>query len=860
MGVASVCCKNEDAENNINEYTKRNQNDDSYINYNNNPIDADEKTKLKTKTKEKFVEKYIVDNPTPKQDEKEDKKETLEGLDTNYKEQKESKEREIENQLNIFIDRFELIYKLVDDFGLEFEPKLSLIVIGSTFERVFDIKKPQDFDAIDDPEKFQTNDEGGKTIRTPRGSTFASNASEQGMNINPDAVIYTFTESTIINLDDIESWQFYRIKLSLLNINNNNQMTPILVGTCHIDLFQFSESKGSVEGKIGIYSKFNKLIGYLYVRMKVELGDANLITNNINESNISFTVEENQKRFLSPVTIDKRIPNIIIVPFNQLNPLLIESFEIHERDNDVSRLNNKTAELYADVLMKSIIKHNDLFTYEILFLLNSKFETSDDEFIAKFFNHLISKKSQYDISIYDYPLKSLEKKNFSLMKLYFVIVYQLLLFSKKVDKKTNKSYEFLVDFEKITAILFESYDILNTFTKEIQEATYYPREQHEEIYETLLWILNSISFLMTLRIIESKELKESKEKGVKVTNEGLGNASTCFDIIKRGKVILDTYCLVYVDTEICSSICKIFRKCITEVLSSSSIYKDEAIKLLILDNSTNSSFLGFLELSIAKYIHYPEVFANMLLILINISKLKDNEITRKLLDAVKVSDLCFCFDQYRFKLKNISKTINSLFYEYLGNITESLRYTEFDSSVNKSEIRKIGNEIAMLFRTKVNKENKFNIMKNLKKFLSKKTHQLHESLCRIAVNLSNSTEAYALIANEKCYFIPHLIDFLSGIDKNNMELLTAKNKKNTKEIESSYAEIVKYSLTCLNTLMTSSPSTKEYFVQVLGTLHISKSSLTKCITQIPEALPSFTNSNKIKASIEDFVKNIEKLK
>jgi len=87
-----------------------------------------------------------------------------------------------------------------------------------------------------------------------------------------------------------------------------------------------------------------------------------------------------------------------------------------------------------------------------------------------------------------------------------------------------------------------------------------------------------------------------------------------------------------------------------------------------------------------------------------------------------------------------------------------------------------------------------------------------------------------------------------------------KNKKNTKEIESSYAEIVKYSLTCLNTLMTSSPSTKEYFVQVLGTLHISKSSLTKCITQIPEALPSFTNSNKIKASIEDFVKNIEKLK
>ncbi len=782
-------------------------------------------------------------------------------LDTKDKD-KDLKEKDVDKILNVYFEKFELAYRYIDDFGLEFEPNINLTIVGSSIDKFHPFKNISE--ELEGSDKIKSTDyqTGTNTLVTLNTQTC-----EQNNN-------YLFNKSDLINLDEVENWHYSRLKISLNNINNKNQSTPILVASCYLDLYQFLEIS-HLEGKVPMFNKFTKLIGYLYLRLRLSQNkDASQ-----DDLNISNLTDEDT---YNPVG-DKRVTITNVVAYHKLSQNLVDQFQINEKESDVSTLNNRTVEKYAEVLIRSISKNNDLFSYEILYLLNSKFDAKDDEFVIKFFTHL--KKNQGNINIYDYPSISIENKNLALIKLYFTIIFKILFFCSN-----NKQFENLINIEKVTEILFDSYEVINSFLNEMTDSNHPSLEEKDEMNEIIVWILNTITLLTAGRAtpenkenkIPTKTASTSKLPQLSITaklgsssklplihnsNQNIpNNSSICFDIIKRSHVILENYSKIFADTDICSLICKIFKKCILEIFDSKSKLKEELLRLLVLDNTTNKSFLDFLELTSNHYYHYPEVYANILLIIKNFAKLNDNEVSRKILDTVKMSDLTFNFSYYRFKFKNISKNINCYYYEYLASITDSLSINEVHSSINKSEMRKIGAELSMLFETKI-KDNNFKILKNLKKFLSKKSHGLHESLSKIGKNLSNRSEGCSLIANDKSYFIPHIIEVLLEINKANVGNISINNKKTLRDVELCYVEIVENSLTCLNNILMNNTTSKNYFVLVMGVFRNSKSQarqatkshIASVLKQIPDISPIFSSSNTLKASVEEFLKNIDSL-
>jgi len=791
-----------------------------------------------------------------------------------------------DSQINMYIDRFELTYRLIDDFGLEFCPRLN-IQFTSNFDRTYEAKKKVSYndDNDQDGEKSsrirkvdksksvkhldshflfnkklseisEKSEKSEKIDKEKNGKENPNNLSIIGEN-NVDS--YNFSSNPIINLGDIKHWSKSKIKFTMININENNINTPITVGISTVEVSNLiKEYNKNFEGRISLFNKYNKKIGNLYIRIKIIQDNEN--QDNFNLSNMSFNCSniDEVENVCTAVEKDDELLSEVN-SYESLSPYLLELFIKDTNELKSKDIDYNSSKSVSDMLLKSILYNCDVITYEIIYFLNNKFESDDtdenNDFMLQVTKLINNKNNEFGLTILDFPSKSFDKKNIALIKIYIIFIHKIMLFNNK-QLLINEKIEFLLDHEKLDFILIESYEIIINFLKESQEnREIIPNsfEEKEEIHEIIVWLLNLITFLtQTLNPTDKLKKSEFYSKAIEI------NYNSCLYILKQGHILLSTFKIVCSDSQVASLICKIYRKSLHTVLEAEERKStSEVVDILFLNNEKDKTILNLIEISFERYTHYPEVYANLLLILISISKLNDNEVIRLLLNSVKVNELFKSFESYKCKIKNISKTINGFFFEFLANITNTIQNSDITSGVSKNEARKICSEMVTIFKVKF-QDNKYVLNSTLRKFISRKTYDIHESLSKIAMNLSKWPASCKHLVNDKCYLIPNMLEFFMDIKKSTIEKITAKTKRTSAEIEMAYSDIVDNTLNCFCRVINQSDETKNIFKKMLVVLNIKKQEINDKLIQISDISELF-NSPNLRVINEEFTKLINEL-
>lgn len=132
------------------------------------------------------------------------------------------------------------------------------------------------------------------------------------------------------------------------------------------------------------------------------------------------------------------------------------------------------------------------------------------------------------------------------------------------------------------------------------------------------------------------------------------------------------------NSEIIAFIFKIFKKCLQNMnnpniilsldLSQLTEFPDKIMEGIVdsfIDKENKNSFINTLQITMLKYLHYPELIINTFqIILLILKKTKENNLIN-FLEIFDLNKFQGCFEIYKFKLRGCFKEINFLFLNIL---------------------------------------------------------------------------------------------------------------------------------------------------------------------------------------------------
>jgi hypothetical protein len=760
------------------------------------------------------------------------------------------------NKIIFFFEKFELTYKLIDDFGLSFNPVLF-------------IKVPPSQEYTYNP--IQVEGQGNKEGEALSDNSLIRNDNNYN-NLKTKEVYKTYNFNSIyaLNTANMDNWHKKKIHINILNKNKHkNNFHQILVCLCTIELNSIP-SKG-FQGKILLKSKLTKEVGHIFAKIKLITDDevydieTDSIINCVNNDfafldqipkKYEFIEEELQEKFL--------IRKIDVLMNLKDNERLIDDNK--SKENQLRVMNSfgyKTkTEFISENLVEAILKKEHILIYGIFRFLIEKFYIKEKEFILEFFEHFIANRKNVNILTILSLIYS--SKNFALLEAYLQFIHLLVEIIRNrelEDEKVNQN----INFEEVFKMLLDNFGFLLESLKDKTAQTF---KGLEEIKNSILWNLNTMLALITPNITE------------RLTNIDFCNKiyKPCFynalKLVTQAKFIMKTFMTLNDDSEISSLTVKVFRKGIQILIDDKTNYIQISdnpeivsfcIKDLLLNDEQAQSFFFFLKIVLSYYTNYPEVFSNTLLVLIYFSMdVKNPEIARKLLDNIDLNILMTGFDLYRGNLKKIGKNINYFFYKFLSQITEINKSVSDEDAYNinltNNELKIICNDIIKLFRLKISKERaKCEKGKTLTNFLANKNLELHEVLCCVGSNLTKTIEASLLLCQEKCYYIPSIVEYFFDLNRESVKVYMEKYKLNLKDKIPLYISIIDNTILIFDNILTRNNETKEYFLNVLAERNLTKN---KVIYQIRELLDIVTsmfsfNNQRLTKNAENFINNFE---
>jgi len=638
----------------------------------------------------------------------------------------------------------------------------------------------------------------------------------------------------------------------------------------------------------------------------------------LNESSIINLNNNKKSQFTSPIeTEDIIFEHYSLGKFELLDKSLRSNFKIRLIDpisnttneekymenlnskmvqiNKVRNINEETTnEKYFEMLFESLIKGQQILIYGILNNMTKKIYDKDIEFINSLCDKIKKQEEENNILFFNLAQEAFEYGNYSLSKSFFYFLYNLIEFLRFLELQ-NKKFCTRVNFEEICSIIINNLGLLHesiTLNKNISKndsaiinrntniisngkhnnfntLKNFTYEQIEEIKETVYWMFNCINLLVTPNL--SDDITDLSIINVIYTITFKNSVK----IITMPKYLIDIFLIFNEDSDICGSTAKIIRKCLQLILDDSNNYiqvKDRpkiisnSIRELIIHDEKYQKFLVFIEFCFMRYIHFPEIYSNVLLILICLSHdyCRYPEIIRKILDYINMKSFCDQFIIYRGKINKFGKNINYFFYKFLLNLTtlnKSFEESETLVNLKKDELEIFCNEIAILYKMKEDSIKKANYTKSkiLTFFLKNKNIELHEIICSICGNITKNTDACILICKENNYLLQDLIDYFFKMTKDYLLVFLNKYKNKKKEKIPLIISIIDNTLLTFDNLITRSKITKNYFLNILQLKSHSKNTVINHISELIDASTTLLNYNnhKMKKTAENFINNFE---
>lgn len=661
-------------------------------------------------------------------------------------------------QIEIYVDFFELEYKWSCDFGLEFRPYIEIYDI---------LKNLTLMDSTDKSHNSNIENHDDSSISVIKGK------------------IYSFKSSKIFRLT--ENFRYSSITIKLRNrLNSNGKSKPgdIVIGQSRLGPSELNESE--TEGFIDVMLRGDTKIGQLKVKKSI-------VKNQVDSPLMLLRSNE------APNQAVHSLPPLRYSHSNISKDIITKFFLFGDEKNrskyikstDILLNKPRTVDELVSFFRGCIENNNDnligiLSVLNILdscnFTSNTKTVNSTDkmESMVKFMSKLAN-ENQETFKIF-VNLESYSDYNAYIANLHLKLMNEFLVHMKSKDYDLASSIE--IGEEQIINICI---DTLKFVVKNILN----PVNLKDLQFEYLRMIEDSILKCFTL-LIESISIRGNNNNSL-ISNNYKGNVSISFKLnsehdqiydnsiqILNSRIILMKMLDIRIDdSEIVSAIVRLFRKSLVNVfnyynsentkLNNSAKFTSEMKKLLITQN--NGIFITSIRAVINKYHHYPEVYSNCLIIVVNLTFDIDPNDLIPLLQKLSLRDFSACFENYRGLLSNSTKNINILYWTILLNVSRINTFKDM-KSYSKSVNSKIINEIILLYALEKTK---------LNAFLSKKLFalEIHEALVQLCLNLSNQRSL--LLQLYENGFLLDMIEFL--IHYSNKDALSSiihqKSKKLT---------------------------------------------------------------------------------
>lgn len=770
-------------------------------------------------------------------------------------------------KLIFFLEKFEMTYKLYDDFGLTFDPVI-LFKIDENREKWFSPKSQQ---AIEDQQVYQLSQNSQMTEHniSQNDEDVPKSKSQKNTitNIDEEGKVYYFNESYEMNVADEENWRQKTARIIVSNSNKTDQHSNIVIGLNIIPIFYIVLPE--VEGRIPILNKLNKEVGYIYIRIKMVKSNDPVI---LDDSN-SLPINSNSLIFKDYFLVDfDFLDEALKRRFLIRRVDILQKLKDNEKyiDDEKSKKNQLlfiaglkesiNPEVLADAFFDGLFKNQHIILYGILKFLISKINQKNIIFIDSFLDYCESKSKEQNL--FNCSERIFQSENIALLKIYFYFIYRIVDFYREIEIQTELCTN-KIDFEMLCEMLLDGFGYLYTILVKFVSFEY---EEMEQLKEILYWMLNCMLLLVTPNLAEHIIKLE-------VLNTLYSLAfNNSIKLLSKPKYLMQAFLVINKESEISALILKIFRKSIQILLDDKNNFVDNnnkpkiisiSIRDLILNDEISEQFLVFLQISLTSYTHYPEVFSNVLLILMYFCMdYKYPEVIRKILDNIQISLLCSGFDYYRGNLRKISKNINYFFYKIISHITElNKAFEEEENSISfsKNELREVCNEFCRLFKMKQLKDGSFHKTKTLNSFIKHNYLELHEVICCCAANLTKNIDACLILCKEKCYFVTFIIEYFFELSKDSIKKCLEKFKNNKKEKIPLYISIVDNTILMFNNLITKNNTIKSYFLNILNVRNYTRNKVVLHINNLLDVASTVlsSNNNKLKKTADNFINNYE---
>ena len=773
-----------------------------------------------------------------------------------------------------FFENLEIFYKQCDDFGLSFKPKLIVKVEGLNEYEIQLISDEKGLDtSFNAPQRTDSSMINNSTILN-------KNCSNSNYRFNH--IFQLKSEDFTQEGKDIVNIDFNSIFVTVLVVNERNMDLNgkcVLIGEIKIPLYLLSNHE-ILEGRIPLWTKYSKIIGFLDTRIGVISYASGSLPNSIHFEEFSENIVQSKTIF----------PDYPVIPYEYLADTLKIAF-LRITDENISKQKD-----YSDIIIKlqkgneledheqltnlflfAISNNDQVIIYSIIEFLIKKISldheicvnrtlTKDEEFVKNLFVEMEKNGNAFFKTLPDLIQKNL---NYSLLLIYFTFIYKLVVFLRKLEL----DYDFYLkvsNFEMIFTFLIDFFNFTNKiFTDQDLNDKYYNIGK-----EINLWLLNCLNLMILPNFPYSKQQITNKEFLSKLYTDAY---SYCLKVMAKPNDIVASFSYLREESEISSLTVRIFRKSIQMIMD----YKNKLLaknqrnksictnlKITLVLDENYRFFVEMIQFSLSNLKHYPEIYLNILMIL---NELSSDTLNKKLLfnliRSISIKNLLNSFNNYRGKLKYISKQINYQFYTLFHNIStlldiQSLDKEEFE--LNEEEINLLTDEMKTLFKMRINNKNKIEKSPKLDNFLSLLSLDLQEILSKIAFNLLKNPFTSKSICDNKCYFILYLLDFINNDKKEAIISLLkkTKNKAAKEEIALMYIKTTTNHLSCFEGML-KSPESRQYLLEMIGLSQTNSNQITIKILELLELFEvnfKSVDQSKLKGVSGKFIESLNAIK
>jgi hypothetical protein len=750
-----------------------------------------------------------------------------------------------QSEFSFFFDCFELTYKMIDNYGLVFQPKIIVNV-----ENYLQYEIPVAEEKLKDitPENNRRKSVPNLALKNNKKYNFS------------DTFRFVIADLLDLNEDYFSSFIMNNLIITISIVNQKSldlNGIPLVIGECKIPIHKLEENK-VFETKLPIKNNLFKTVGYLYSRLLLStefLGynsEKSVVSSKGKASSRGSYISSNT----SKITTGKVDDNCGIMfneypclPYMFLNPKLKDFFIIipsefvlgedafnTEYDKQINKLdlmeNMKNEEL-LDFFIEALQENKQISSYEIFhyfiqLVQCSEEKTFESSFFYQFFKQLNNHDSRFKF-VKMFPQIVSNNNNYSGVLIYFIFLYKLLAYFFKLEYLQGKLIEkSVLDVDYICILLIESFSLVEKLYYQYKDETGLDSVTSLNIArEIILFLLNSLYLIVYPTISETQDEFQSSLY-IRSYNNGI-------KIIALSKYILSVFIYLKDDMEISNLTLKIFKKCIQLGIDweNKHLGRNEQkrivannIRILLVLDVKNSHFLTFLSICLLNLKHFPENYITVLNIFNQLSiDTSKHKILLNLYRSISIEGLISSFDLYRFNLKHISKQINYQYYSFIYHLTHLLFNLQDNIELSEDEESSLCGEMNLLFKIReIN--GSLNKPKKLDNFLKEIPYELKIILINITVNLTSNKVSCFDICRGDSYLLIYIINIIYELDKEKLikeiENKLEKSQDNSKLIFNFFQR----SLVVLDNLLTINP---QYFLRLVNILNIDINKLKERI-------------------------------